>query len=65
MVITERVETSTLYNTPIQKVFATATISKIPRILNTIPYVAIVLMETTPELMAMALGGVAIGSIKA
>jgi len=43
------------YNIPIQKILATATISKIPKILNTKPYVAIVLMETTPELMAMAL----------
>lgn len=65
MIITERVETSTLYNTPIQKKFATATISKIPKMLNTTPYVAIVLMETTPELIAMALGGVAIGSMNA
>ena len=44
---------------------ATPTISIIPKILNTIPYVAIVLTETTPELIAIALGGVAIGSMKA
>ena len=53
------------YNTPIHKIFATATMSMIPKILNTKPYIAIVLMETTPELMAIAFGGVAIGSMNA
>ena len=51
---------NTYFNMSIQKKFVMATMHKIPIMLNTIPYVAIVLMETTPELMAIALGGVAI-----